>query len=99
MSPTVILAVAAPHPESALGTACFSVHGRAQPGTMPRVLALFAKRGLVPSRWHSIVEGARRDALTIDIQIEGMARELADYIAPCLRQIADVEVVLTSRKR
>ena len=30
-------------------TACFSVHARAEPGVMPRVLELFAKRGLVPS--------------------------------------------------
>ena len=35
-------------------TACFSVHAHADPGVMPRVLELFAKRGLVPSAWHSI---------------------------------------------
>jgi len=27
-------------------TACFSVHAHAEPGVMPRVLELFAKRGL-----------------------------------------------------
>src|SRR6516162_9329955 len=68
-------------------TACFSVHARAEPGIMPRVLELFAKRGLVPSAWHS---------LTTDIQMRGLSRDVMDYIAACLRQITFVEVVLTS---
>jgi acetolactate synthase small subunit len=76
-------------------TACFSVHARAEPGVMPRVLELFAKRGLVPSSWHSAVSGAE---LTIDLQMRGMERDLADYVAQCLRQLADVDVVLTSEK-
>jgi hypothetical protein len=76
-------------------TACFSVHAHADPGVMPRVLELFAKRGLVPSAWHSTVG---RAGLTIDIQMQGLARDLMDYIASCLRQIAYVEVVLTSEK-
>ena len=38
-------------------TACFSVQARAEPGVMPRVLELFAKRGLVPQRWHSAAAG------------------------------------------
>lgn len=80
-------------------TACFSVHARAEPGLMPRVLELFAKRGLVPSSWHSATGGASDCELTIDIQMRGMAAELADFIAARLRQLADVEVVLTSQKR
>jgi len=60
---------------------------------MPRVLELFAKRGLVPELWHSAVArpGAR---LTIDIEIAGLS-DTADYVANCLRQIAGVELVLT----
>ena len=77
-------------------TACFSVHAHAEPGVMPRVLELFAKRGLVPSVWHSTVGGT---GLTIDIQMRGLERDLTDYIASCLRQIAYVEVVLTSENR
>src|SRR6202163_1768164 len=80
-------------------TACFSVHAHAEPGVMPRVLELFAKRGLVPSSWHSSTNGVDDGELTIDIQMRGMERELADYVAACLRQIADVEVVLISQKR
>ncbi|MBV8937326.1 MAG: hypothetical protein JO320_11515 [Alphaproteobacteria bacterium] len=79
-------------------TACFSVHAHADPGVMPRALELFAKRGLVPSAWHSRVSGTNPSELTIDIQMRGLGRELMDYIAACLRQIAYVEVVLTSEK-
>ena len=79
-------------------TACFSVHAHAEAGVMPRVLELFAKRGLVPSAWHSTVCGTDRAELTIDIQMRGLGRDLMDYIAACMRQIAYVEVVLTSEK-
>lgn len=79
-------------------TACFSVQARAQPGVMPRVLELFAKRGLVPSAWHSSTSGADKSQLTIDIQVRGLGREAIDYIAACLRQIVFVEVVLTSQR-
>ena len=80
-------------------TACFSVHASAEPGVMPRVLELFAKRGLVPSAWHSATHGTDQAALTIDIQMRGLGRDLVDYLAACLRQIPYVEVVLTTEKR
>jgi acetolactate synthase small subunit len=79
-------------------TACFSVHAHADPGVMPRVLELFAKRGLVPSAWRSSTCGTDQTALTIEIQMRGLGRDLTDYIAACLRQITFVEVVLTSEK-
>jgi acetolactate synthase small subunit len=75
--------------------ACFAVHARAEPGVMPRVLELFAKRGLVPSAWTSRVSG---EELAIDVQVRGMDQDLAEYVAACLRQIAYVEVVLTSQR-
>ena len=77
-------------------TACFSVYAAALPGLMPRVLELFAKRGLVPSSWTSRV-GPEQD-LAIDIQVDGMSAELADFVARSLRQIVGVQVVLTSKK-
>jgi len=80
-------------------SACFSVHAHAEPGVMPRILELFAKRGLVPSLWHSKRCGTNDEELTIDIQMCGVGRDLSDYLAACLRQIAYVEVVLTSEKR
>ena len=66
---------------------------------MPRVLELFAKRGLVPSSWHSATSGVCNSELTIDIQMRGMPANLADFIAARLRQMADIESVLTSQKR
>src|SRR6476646_2547690 len=80
-------------------TTCFSVHAHAEPGVMPRVLELFAKRGLIPSAWHSATHGTDQAQLTIDIQMRGLGRDLTDYLAACLRQIAYVEVVLTTEKR
>jgi acetolactate synthase small subunit len=77
-------------------TAYFSVHAQAEPGVMPRVLELFAKRGLVPSNWRSAVSGAEQAGLTIEIEMRGLGREITAYIAACLRQIAAVETVLTS---
>jgi acetolactate synthase small subunit len=79
-------------------TACFSVQAAADPGVMSRVLELFAKRGLVPTSWHSRVGGMREDELIIDIQMMGMVRTEADYVAACMRQIPDVDAVLTSER-
>lgn len=83
-----------PHP-----TACFSVVARAEPGTLPRVLALFAKRGLVPSSLHASFDGPSDHDITIDVQVKDMEPALATYIAQCMRQIFEVECVLTSEKR
>ena len=81
--------------DAALVTVCFSVQAVAEPGVMPRVLELFAKRGLVPQKWQSVASGM---VLTIDVQIAGLGREAADYIARCMRQIAGVDTVLTSER-
>ncbi|MGE5767721.1 MAG: hypothetical protein ACM35H_11075 [Bacteroidota bacterium] len=77
---------------------CFSILAAAEPGVMPRVLELFAKRGLTPTRWHSDVVGPRADELSIDIQVHGLDIAAGDYIARCLRQVYQVETVLTSQK-
>lgn len=62
---------------------------------MPRLLELFAKRGLVPERWRSaVVRPAMR--LTIDIEIAGLEAETIEYIANCMRQVSGVELVLTA---
>ncbi|HEY2539221.1 MAG TPA: hypothetical protein VGI28_06960 [Stellaceae bacterium] len=88
--------VAASFPDTDLADfACFSVHAHAEAGVMPRVLELFAKRGLVPSFWHSAVCASDRSKLTIEIRIAGLGREITEYIAACLRQMASVEAVLS----
>ena len=90
-----------PHP--AVETHCFAIRADSTPGMMSRVLELFAKRNLVPTRWHSdVIVAPPRDgggsSLQIDLQMEGIEAELAAYIARCLRQIYGVESVLTSAK-
>jgi acetolactate synthase small subunit len=76
--------------------ASFRVHARSEPGIMPRVLELFAKRGLVPQKWHSATSGPDQAALTIEIQVGGLSREAVDYVARCMRQIVGVDAVLTA---
>jgi len=88
-------AATASHPPET-PTACFSVHAAAEPGVMSRVLALFAKRGLVPTSWHSRVNGGE---LTIDLQMKGLDGDTAAYIAACLRQVISVTTVLTYENR
>ena len=78
-------------------TACFAISARAEPAVMPRVLEPFAKRGLVPSRWHAVCGAG--DELTIDLQVAGIDPALVELIAASLRQIVGVESVLTSEKR
>jgi hypothetical protein len=80
-------------------SACFSVHASADPSIMPRVMAVFARRNLVPSQWHSTLCGSRRDELEIDVQLDSVEPAVADRIAAILRQIVGVERVLTSEKR
>jgi len=79
-------------------TACFSVTAAHEPSVLSRILELFAKRGVVPTRLHSDVAGTGDAPLSVDIQVEGMEPELAAYIARCMRQIAYVDCVLTSER-
>lgn len=78
--------------------ACFSIQAEADPSVMPRVLELFAKRGMIPLRWHSDLGGRRRDELTIDLQVDGLDRAKAELIAHAIRQMVCVLGVLTSEK-
>ena len=80
-------------------TACFSVIATSEPGTMPRVLAIFAKRGLLPDRWLSAVAGPTGGELHIDIQLADADAELVERLAQSLRQVVSVQSVLTSEKR
>lgn len=63
---------------------------------MPRVLELFAKRGLVPTVWHSRI--GPTGELTVDIQVAGMDGGTARYVADCMRAIWGVATVLTADK-
>ena len=76
-------------------TYCFSVHAAADPGLLPRVLELFAKRNMVPSRCHAVLTEPEREELLIDLQVTGLAPEEAEHIARSLRQLVFVASVLT----
>lgn len=75
--------------------ACFSVHAAADPGAMPRVLHVFAKENLIPSRWTSVADDQN---LVIDIQMDGLGAERTEYFASLMRRMPMVETVLTSAK-
>lgn len=62
----------------------FSVIADADPGTLPRVLELVAKRGLVPL---ALVSRLVDDTLTIEMEVGGMVRAESDHVGQCLRQI------------
>ena len=79
-------------------TACFSVQAIADPSVIPRVLALFAKRGLIPARLYSDLGGRHRDELTIDLQVQGLTRSQRDHSAAILRGMVHVTSVLVSEK-
>ena len=77
-------------------TWCFSVFAAPEACVMPRVLEFFAKRGLVPARFHGDVVD---DDLVIDVHVSGVEEGIADHIAACLRELVYVERVLTATKR
>ncbi len=63
---------------------------------MPRVLEFFAKRCLVPARFHGDVVD---EGLVVDVHVSGVDESVADHIAACLRELVYVERVLTATKR
>jgi len=95
----------APHPatrspssRAALPTQCFSVQALADPGTLPRVLEVFAKRGLVPARVHASRASAAKGDLVVDIQLDDTGTEQARLIAQELRRQFCVDAVLVAEK-
>ena len=84
---------------AAESTACFHVAARAEPSVMPRVMDQFARRGLVPTQWHSSLGGPDGETLLIDLQMRALAPAQVARVAACLRQIVEVDCVLVSRKR
>lgn len=96
MLTTASLRPAPSAPETAVS--CFSVEGEADPGLLPRVLELFAKRGLVPERFFAQQGRHGASSLTIDLQVAGFTAAQRDLVAAALRQIPLVTAVLTSEK-
>jgi hypothetical protein len=81
-------------------TVCFFIQAAADPSSLPRVLELFAKRGLVPQRCHSDLAGeGGESAMTIDLQIQGLTDQQTAHVSQCLDQMWVVDSVITSHKQ
>lgn len=83
----------------ALPTQCFSVQAMADPGTLPRVIEVFAKRGLVPGRIHASRSSGASGDLVVDIHLDDTDTEQARLIAQELRRQFCVEAVLVAEKQ
>ncbi|HVJ41494.1 MAG TPA: hypothetical protein VM639_08350 [Dongiaceae bacterium] len=79
---------------------CFSVRADLDPGLLPRLLELFAKRGLWPSKFYSQALASEQPGqpteAVIDIQIAGLDCATCDHIAMQFRGMVGVQSVLTS---
>ncbi len=80
-------------------TACFSVQAAVDVGVMPRLLELFCKRGLMPTRLHASVGGRHADELSVDLEMAGLDPDLAARLVAEMRQVWGVSLVLASEKR
>ncbi|WP_292903221.1 hypothetical protein [Niveispirillum sp.] len=97
-----VMPVLAPPPAEARPTdpnrtACFAVLADPDPGSLPRVLEFFAKRGLVPASVQARHFEAE-ECLHVDVQVRTLTRDESDYIARCLRAQPLVRQVLTSER-
>lgn len=72
----------------------FHVVAAAEPSVLPRLLHEFAKRNLVPEKWHSVVSGPKADELHVDIQLNGIDAETGARLAAVLQRLVDVQLVL-----
>jgi hypothetical protein len=79
-------------------TAVFTIQAAADPGVLPQAVGLFAKHGLIPSRWVGNAH-AGDSRLFLTIEVDGMADDLALRMANGLRRILCVETVVTDSRR
>ena len=81
----------------------YVISADADPGLMPRVLQLIAKRGLVPAECHAFTRRGNEDGgparLTMEVKVAGLERIAADHVAACLRQLFGVDSVLHLAER
>ena len=84
--------VSAPQPSEipSLDVAYFAVTANADPGAMPRILELSAKRGLVLDYCRMDRFG---DKLSVELEIAGLDPEQAAYIGRCIGEIYLVDAV------
>ena len=78
--------------------ACFSVMADADAGTLPRILEVFAKLGLLPSRLYATEEFQPERHLLVDLQVAGIDKTKAGQLAANLQSMVVVRRVLTSER-
>lgn len=97
VSTAVLAAPAESRPTDPARRVTYTLRTDADPGVLPRVLELIAKRGLVPetllSRHH-----ADSETLSIEMEVAGMVRAESDHVANCLRAIPAVMQVLATER-
>ncbi len=98
-SPAFSPASRAQHKRKAQPTQCFSVQALADPGTLPRVVEVFAKRGLIPGRIHASRTSTPKEGLIVEVHLEDADAEQARLIAQELRRQFCVEAVLVTEKQ
>jgi len=81
----------------------FSVQTDAEPTTLARVLEVFALRTLMPTRFHSVIDGAAdpgavRPKLSVDIQVADLDAAAAEAIARKLNAVVGVRSVLMAER-
>lgn len=81
-----------------MSTFCFSVHSVAEPGTLPRVLEVFALHGHVPDQCHATRTGIDGAELVVDLQMRGIDATGAALLAKRLGRVVAVSNVLLAEK-
>ena len=80
--------------ELAAESALFTVFGEADPALLPRIVALFAKCGLVPTRFQAESLG---DEMHVEVEFAALSSSRADHFAEVLRQMPVVSLVRLRR--
>ena len=73
-----------------MSTALFTVFGAADPALLPRIVALFAKCGLVPARFQAETLG---EEMHVEVELPALSSARADHFAEVLRQMPVVSRV------
>jgi hypothetical protein len=76
-------------PAAAPSAASFHIAAAADPGLLPRILALVAKRGLIPNRL-SAIHPSGSDDLAVEMVLADLPAAVADHIARCIAVLPGV---------
>jgi hypothetical protein len=78
---------------------CFSVTVKADPGLMLRIMELWAKRGLVPDRWHGEKSEMETGDVRLYIETSDFDFAAARHVAESIRGVFGVTQVVVCEKQ